>query len=88
MVTLFDIMVIGTIATSGQRIGSQVLIGSRRIKRLALLFACQAVVNVAMCFCLIHRFGLVGVALGIAIPAVIFQAFVHPSSSAAPFNSR
>ena len=78
VVTLFDIMIIGTIATSAQRIGYQVLMGSRRIKRLALLFACQGVLNFVLCACLIQRFGLVGVALATTIPAVLFQVFLHP----------
>jgi O-antigen/teichoic acid export membrane protein len=78
VVTIFDILIIGTIATSAQRIGYQVLVGSRRIKRLALLLVCQGALNLVLSLCLIQRFGLVGVALGIAIPAVIFQAFVHP----------
>ena len=58
-----------------QRIGYQVLLGTRKVKLLALLFAAEGVSNLVISLALVRSYGLVGVAMGTLIPAVIFQGF-------------
>jgi O-antigen/teichoic acid export membrane protein len=76
--TLFFFLLIGAICTAGQRVGYQILLGSRRLKLLALLLGSEALVSLALTLCLIQRYGLVGVAVANLLPAVVFQALIHP----------
>ena len=75
---LFRFLLPATIVTLAQRIGNQVLYGTRRLKRIGALLASEAIVYLALTVCLIRPFGLVGVAVSAVISALIFQAVVHP----------
>ena len=59
-----------------QRIGYQVLLGIRRVKLLALLFAAEGVSNLLISLALVRSYGLVGVAAGTLIPAILFQGLL------------
>ena len=61
-----------------QRIGYQVLLGVRRVKLLALLFAAEGVSNLLISLALVRSYGLVGVAAGTLIPAILFQGLLQP----------
>jgi O-antigen/teichoic acid export membrane protein len=76
---IFRILVIGAACAAGQRVGYQVLLGQRRVRTLAMLFVGEAVANLALSLLLVRRCGLVGIALGTTIPAVMSQAVVIPA---------
>src|SRR5262249_29821810 len=75
---LFRILVAAAVCTAGQRVGYQILQGTRRVKLLAGLFACGALTNLRLRHFLAPFLGLGGVALGALFSAVFFQAVVHP----------
>jgi O-antigen/teichoic acid export membrane protein len=75
---LFNILLFGSIADSTQRIGYQVLLGMRRMRLLVVLFVSEGVLNLLMSLGLIRTWGLLGVAVGTLLPALIFQGFAYP----------
>ena len=78
--TIFYLLLVGSMIAVPQRIGYQVLLGTRRVKLLALLFAAEGVCNLVISLALVRSYGLIGVALGTLIPALLFQGFVQPLS--------
>src|SRR5262249_11195796 len=76
----FYLLQIGSMIAVPQRIGYQVLLGTRRVKLLALLFAAEGACNLVISLALVPSYGLIGVALGTLIPTLLFQAFVQPLS--------
>jgi O-antigen/teichoic acid export membrane protein len=76
--TLFRILVVGAVAIAWQRIGCQVLMGTRRVRLQATLFMAEAACNLGLSVALIQPWGLTGVALGTTVPALIFNVGVHP----------
>ena len=75
---LFSLLAIGSIVTSGQRIGYQVLMGMRKIRLLAVLFIAEGLANLIVSLALVRTWGLVGVAIGTTAPALLFQGIVQP----------
>lgn len=75
---LFRILLIGTVCAAMQGIGSKVLLGRRKIGGLAKLFICEGFLNLTISLLLIHQYGLLGVALGTMLPAIVFQGILHP----------
>lgn len=76
--SIFSILLASLIITTGQRIGYQVLLGSRRMQTIATLLAIEGLANVSLSIILIHFIGLFGVALGTLLPAIVIQGLVHP----------
>ena len=76
--SIFYILIVASMITVAQRVGYQVLLGTRRVKLLALLFAAEGVSNLLTTLVLVPGYGLVGVALGTLIPAILFQGFIQP----------
>src|SRR5215468_6815837 len=76
--TIFYLLLVGSMIAVAQRIGYQVLLGTRRVKLLALLFAAEGACNLVISLALVPSYGLIGVALGTLIPALLFQGFVQP----------
>jgi O-antigen/teichoic acid export membrane protein len=76
--TLFYLLALGSIISVAQRIGYQVLMGTRQVDVLAALFAAEAVSNVLLSIVLVPNYGLIGVALGTLFPAVVFQGILQP----------
>jgi len=76
--TIFYLLLVGSMISVAQRIGYQVLLGTRRVKLLALLFAAEGTCNLVISLALVPSYGLIGVALGTLIPALLFQGFVQP----------
>ena len=70
---LFEILLVGTIFAITQKIGLQVFMASRKMRAITILLSCEAAANVLLTVCLIVPFGLIGVALGTLIPAVLCQ---------------
>ncbi len=77
--TLFSILLVGSVVTAGQRVGYQVLLGTRRVKLLALLFGGEAAANVILSIALVQPLGLIGVAVGTLLPALVFQGLLQPA---------
>jgi O-antigen/teichoic acid export membrane protein len=76
--TIFRLIIFSTVLAASQRVGAQLLIAMGRIKLRALLIIGEALLNLALSVGLIPYFGLVGVAVGTLIPAVLFQGIVQP----------
>lgn len=75
---LYRTLVIGSIFFASQRVGYQVLMGMRLQKQLCYLVVGEALMNLTISIGLIRPLGLIGVALGTTIPAVIFQGALVP----------
>ncbi len=75
---IFYVLMVGSMVAVGQRIGYQVLLGTRRVKLLALLFAAEGVSNLVISLALVRGYGLIGVAIGTLIPAILFQGLLQP----------
>ena len=75
---LFQVLLLAAAVTAVRRIGTQVLLGARRVRTVALLFAAEAVANLSLSVGLMPWFGLKAVALGTAIPTIVFQGVVQP----------
>jgi O-antigen/teichoic acid export membrane protein len=78
MAFLFSLLLLATMIGVGQRIGYQVFFGTRRLPLLAKLTALEGLSNLALSVILVRSYGLIGVALGTLIPAIVFQGILHP----------
>jgi O-antigen/teichoic acid export membrane protein len=76
--SIFYVLIVASMISVAQRVGYQVLLGTRRVKLLALLFAAEGVSNLVISLALVRNYGLIGVALGTFIPATVFQGVVQP----------
>ncbi len=77
---LYHILVIASVCAASQRIGYQICKGTRRMKPLAAIVACEAALKIGLSVVLVHRFGLIGVAVGTLLPTVVFQIIVLPTT--------
>ena len=59
-----------------QSVAARILYGTGRLKLFARLALVEAVVNLALSLALVGPFGLVGVAIAVAVPNVLFCLFV------------
>ncbi len=75
---IFYTLILGSIVGVGQRIGYQVLLGTRQVSVLAKLFVAEGISNLVVSIALIPKVGLIGVAMGTLIPAIVFQGFLQP----------
>jgi len=76
--TIFYLLLGASMIAVAQRIGYQVLLGTRRVRLLALLLVAEGVSNLLISLLLVGSHGLIGVAAGTLIPAVLFQGVVQP----------
>ena len=76
---LFHLLLIGAVLNSSQRVSYQILLATRRLKLLAVLFACEALVATTLALCMIPWLGVYGAAVGSVLPALVFQGIVHPA---------
>jgi O-antigen/teichoic acid export membrane protein len=76
--TIFYILIVASMISVAQRVGYQVLLGTRQVKLLALLFAAEGVSNLVISLALVRGYGLVGIALGTLIPAILFEGLLQP----------
>jgi O-antigen/teichoic acid export membrane protein len=75
---LFDILIVGAVVTTSQRIGYQTFLGLMKLRAVGFLLAGEAIVSIVLTLSLIQRLGLIGVALGSTAPALAFQMVLHP----------
>jgi O-antigen/teichoic acid export membrane protein len=76
--SIFYLLILGSMVSVAQRIGYQVLLGIREVGLLAALFAAEGVTNLMMSILLVRSYGLIGVAVGTLVPAVLFQGVLQP----------
>jgi O-antigen/teichoic acid export membrane protein len=78
--TIFSLLAVGAAVTCGQGLGRQVLLGTRRVRKLSVLSATEGVLNVMLSVLLAGPLGmgLFGVAVGTMAPAVICHGLVIP----------
>lgn len=75
---LYRLLLVGAVCTAAQRVGSKILLGRRQTRGLARLFICEGVLNLVISVALIGQYGLLGVAIGTVVPAVLCQGLMHP----------
>ncbi|WP_442511956.1 oligosaccharide flippase family protein [Novipirellula sp. SH528] len=75
---LFQVLLVGALFTAVQGIGSKILLGRRKVKGLTWLIATEGAMNLLISIALIRQYGLLGVALGTTLPAIVCRGFVHP----------
>jgi O-antigen/teichoic acid export membrane protein len=75
---IFSVLLVASMVSVGQRIGYQVLMGIRKVRLLAILFALEGLTNLVLSVILVRYYGLLGVALGTLIPAAIYQGVLQP----------
>jgi len=61
-----------------QMVANSVLFGVSKHKLLLYILAAEGLSNIGLSLLLVQRYGLIGVALGTAIPQLIIYAFVYP----------
>jgi len=78
--TIYSTLAVGAAVTCGQALGRQVLLGTRRVRKLSVLSAGEGVLNVLLSILLAGplAMGLFGVAIGTLVPAVLCHGFVIP----------
>jgi hypothetical protein len=78
--TIYSTLAVGAAVTCGQALGRQVLLGTRRVRKLSVLSAGEGVLNVLLSILLAGPLGmgLWGVAIGTLVPAVLCHGFVIP----------
>jgi O-antigen/teichoic acid export membrane protein len=72
------ILAIMYVFSSPHHVISGVLYGLSRHATLSLLRLVEAALNVALCVIFVQKYGIIGVALGVAIPHVVMTAIVLP----------
>ena len=75
---LFQILLVAMIARFLPGISSQVLLGSVRVKPLAILVFAEAMSNAFLSIVLIRNYGLVGVAWATLVSTLVFHSFILP----------
>ncbi len=75
---LFWMLLASVTVSSMQTIGYQVLMSTGRLRLLAILFFSEAIANLAISAILILPLGLMGVAIGTLVPALVFHALLQP----------
>jgi O-antigen/teichoic acid export membrane protein len=76
--SIFFLLILGSMVSVAQRIGYQVLLGIREVGLLAALFAAEGVANLVMSIVLVRSYGLIGIAIGTLVPAVLFEGILQP----------
>lgn len=75
---LFSVLIVAAAVTAPQQIALPVLLAFARQRGAALLFLAEAMANIGLSLALASEFGLMGIAWGTCLPALLFQGFVHP----------
>ena len=76
--SLFSVLIVASAMSAIQRVAYQVLLGSRRIRPLAICFIAEAAANVLISVALVGPVGLIGIALGTVIPALVIEGVIIP----------
>jgi O-antigen/teichoic acid export membrane protein len=74
--TVIQILAFAVALRVGNATGTTILKGSGRVRYLAIVNICTGLVNLALSAALIHRFGLIGVAVGTLAPIAFSAIFI------------
>jgi O-antigen/teichoic acid export membrane protein len=72
------ILLISSIAISGNRVGGNIILGLGKHKPFALWQLCEAVANLALSIYLVRKIGITGVAWGTVVPSLVSQIVLWP----------
>jgi O-antigen/teichoic acid export membrane protein len=75
---LFAVLLVAAVVTAPQQIALPVLLAFGRQRLVAVLFAAEAAATIGLSVALAGPLGLVGVAWGMCLPAIVFQGVLHP----------
>jgi O-antigen/teichoic acid export membrane protein len=75
---LFRLLLVTAVVATSQKIGYQVFLACRKLSIFAYLLIGEAIVNLILCLIFTPIYGLVGAAVAILIPTVIFQGILQP----------
>jgi O-antigen/teichoic acid export membrane protein len=75
---LFYILLAAAMVTAPQQMAQSVFFALGRQKTLAALFMAEAASNLGLSLALVQDYGLIGIAWGTCLPALLFQGLMHP----------
>jgi O-antigen/teichoic acid export membrane protein len=75
---LFRLLLVTAVVAASQKIGYQVFLACRILSIFAYLLVGEAIVNLILCLALTPFYGLVGAAVAILIPTLVFQGILQP----------
>lgn len=75
---ILSVLAVAMLGRMLQYCGAQLLLATREVRFLAFLGTGEAVANLVLSVILIHQFGLLGVAIGSLIPALVSQLYLEP----------
>jgi hypothetical protein len=75
---LFQILLVSVVTDNSSNIAGQILVGSGRVRTLAILLLCGSIVNVSASLVLIRWYGLVGLAAATVLASVVVDLIAMP----------
>lgn len=75
---LFWLLISAAFVATAQTTGIQILLGSRKPRPLVIIAVAEALASLGVCIALVTPFGLVGIALGLLVPTIVFQGLITP----------
>jgi O-antigen/teichoic acid export membrane protein len=75
---LFQILLVSVVTDNSSNIAGQILVGSGRVRTLAILLICGSIVNVSASLVLIRWYGLVGLAAATVLASVVVDLIAMP----------
>ncbi len=77
-ITVLHVLIVPASIYLPQMIANSVLFGISKHRILFYILAAEGVANIALSLALVQRYGILGVALGTAIPQAIIYLFIYP----------
>jgi len=77
-ISVLHLLIVAAVVFFPQMIANSVLLGISKHKIAFYILAAEAVANIGLSLLLVGRYGIMGVALGTAIPQLIIYLFVYP----------
>ncbi len=77
-ISILHVLIVTAMVFFPQMIANSVLLGISRHKIAFYILAAEAVANIGLSLLLVGRYGIMGVALGTAIPQMIIYLFIYP----------
>lgn len=72
------ILLLSSVAISGNRVGANIVLGLGKHKPFALWQSCEAIANLTLSIYLVRRIGITGVAWGTVLPSLFSQLLLWP----------
>lgn len=77
-ISILHVLIIAATVFFPQMIANSVLLGISKHKIAFYILAAEAIANIGLSLALVGRYGIMGVALGTAIPQMIIYLFIYP----------